>query len=494
MMNDKTHSELIKALESDDDEEDDGLMSRPSGVFENAEKNRAKTAGQSFASAVLGWTLLETCRQNDDGERKVWKTWVVTSDNPRASHAAMNGETVPYGEPFSNGAQWPADIDALDIEEVEADELVGAAQTIDEAGPALYHALVDELLEGFFLFAHAEVEEELVPEAGVDEVADMIHVICGAPCSGKSTYVKENAKDGDLRIDYDVIAQALGATKSHEADGLIKQAAFDAREGAIKTALADPDSESWIIHTSPSEEHLKMYEEVGADIVELDVGYEECIARAERDDRPQQTFDGIEKWYSRQKGGHKVTVKTKTFEAKSDNGVIVGYASTWTREPDSYGDVVAKGAFAEYIEQLKAEGRVLPFLLNHDAYNIRLAKFSFAYDVLDQEEVELEDGRKANELRKLNIHEVSLVLYPANPDTSVVSVKAGRRNRKTDEDIIKEIINLANSLLNDEEDINEPTEEESKAKAEELDTVNAEEQERVTQLLKEANELLNKEV
>ena len=118
MMNDKTHSELIKALESDDDEEDDGLMSRPSGVFENAEKNRAKTAGQSFASAVLGWTLLETCRQNDDGERKVWKTWVVTSDNPRTSHALMNGETVPYGEPFSNGAQWPADIDALDIEEV----------------------------------------------------------------------------------------------------------------------------------------------------------------------------------------------------------------------------------------------------------------------------------------------------------------------------------------------------------------------------------------
>ena len=360
----------------------------------------------------------------------------------------------------------------------------------------------------------------------------MIHVICGAPCSGKSTYVKENAKDGDLRIDYDVIAQALGATKPYEAEGLIKQATLTAREGAIKTALADPDSESWIIHTSPSEEHLKMYEEVGADIVELDVGYEECIARAERDDRPQQTFDGIEKWYSRQKGGHKVTVKTKTFEAKSDNGVIVGYASTWTREPDSYGDVVAKGAFAESIENIKAEGKVLPLLFNHDGNDLnayigtvtnleeddhglkfeatfddtpeaqrarelamdgRLAKFSFAYDVLDQEEVELEDGRKANELRKLNIHEVSLVLYPANPDTSVVSVKAGRRNRKTDEDIIKEIINLANSLLNDEEDINEPVEEESKAKAEELDTVNAEEQERVTQLLKEADDLLRKE-
>ena len=360
----------------------------------------------------------------------------------------------------------------------------------------------------------------------------MIHIVSGPPCAGKSTYVREHAKDGDLRVDYDLIATALGSVNSHAADGLIKQAAFAAREGVIETALKNADDESWIIHTSPSEEHMKRYEEAGAEFIELDPGKETCLERAKEDDRPQQTIDGIEKWYSGKKGSKKMR-KTKTIDAKAENGMIVGYASTWTREPDTYGDVVAKGAFAEYIEQLKAEGRVLPFLLNHDAYNInafigtvveleeddhglkfsatfddtpeaqrarelamdgRLAKFSFAYDVLDQEEVELEDGRKANELRKLNIHEVSLVLYPANPDTSVVSVKAGRRNRKTDEDIIKEIINLANSLLNDEEDINEPTEEESKAKAEELDTVNAEEQERVTQLLKEANELLNKEV
>ena len=172
-------------------------------------------------------------------------------------------------------------------------------------------------------------------------------------------------------------------------------------------------------------------------------------------------------------------IKTKTFEVKADHGTISGYASTWTREPDSYGDIVAKGAFAEHIAQIKEEGRVLPFLFNHKADDLsayigtvielkeddhglyfegtfddtpegqrarelaldgRLCKFSFAYDVLEAGEITLEDGRKANELRKLNIHEVSLVMYPANPDTSVVSVKAGRRNRKSDEDIIKQII------------------------------------------------------
>ena len=247
-------------------------------------------------------------------------------------------------------------------------------------------------------------------------------------------------------------------------------------------------------------------------------------------------------------------IKTKTFDIKADNGTITGYASTWTREPDSYGDVVAKGAFTETIANIKAEGKVLPFLYNHDneelsnfigtvidleeddhglkftatfdntpeaqrarelAMDGRLAKFSFAYDVLDQAKVELEDGREANELRKLNIHEVSLVLYPANPDTSVVSVKAeteervkekimgviqislddeakelikaGRRNSAKDAEDLREAISLIQRVLGELDDT--PEEEEAKAKSEEPDTANDEEQLR-KRLLEKANKLL----
>ena len=358
----------------------------------------------------------------------------------------------------------------------------------------------------------------------------MIHIITGPPCAGKSTYVREHAKDGDLRVDYDLIAQALGATTSHSAEGHIRQAAFEAREGAIKTALKDPALESWIIHTSPSEDHIRMYTEVGASFVNLDPGMDVCMERAQNDSRPQQTIDGIQKWYGGKKGkAMNVNTKTITIDVKADSGSITGYASTWTREPDSYGDIVAKGAFAEHIAQIKEEGRVLPFLFNHKGDDLRafigtvvnleeddhglkfdatfddteegqrarqlaadgrLAKFSFAYDVLDQAEVELEDGRKANELRKLRIHEVSLVLYPANPDTSVISVKAGRRNRKTDEDIIKQIISLANQLLTDEVDDTDEEPKDSEVKAEEPDTANAEELKRKAELLEHANKLL----
>lgn len=224
-----------------------------------------------------------------------------------------------------------------------------------------------------------------------------------------------------------------------------------------------------------------------------------------------------------------MNIKTKTFELKADNGTITGYASTWIREPDSYGDIVAKGAFAECIKKLKDEGKVLPLLFNHSSDDIwayigtvnnleeddhglkfdaafddtqeaqrarelavtgRVVKFSFAYDVIDQGEVELEDGRKANELRKLNIHEVSLVLYPANPDTSIVSVKSGRRNSAKDEDKIRQAISLLQDVLGELDDT-EQLDEESTAKSEERDTVNDEERARIDALLKEADNLIN---
>ena len=117
MVNQTTYKELQEALEADED--DEALRATPEGVFENAEKNRADSAGLAFAGAVLAWSAMEAVRQNEDRVGgKAYKTWVVTSSNPRASHAKMNGETVPYGEAFSNGAQWPGDIDNLSVEEV----------------------------------------------------------------------------------------------------------------------------------------------------------------------------------------------------------------------------------------------------------------------------------------------------------------------------------------------------------------------------------------
>ena len=45
----------------------------------------------------------------------------------------------------------------------------------------------------------------------------------------------------------------------------------------------------------------------------------------------------------------------KSFELKEgENGVVEGYASTWTKTPDSYGDIVIKGAFADTLKKRQA--------------------------------------------------------------------------------------------------------------------------------------------
>lgn len=157
-----------------------------------------------------------------------------------------------------------------------------------------------------------------------------------------------------------------------------------------------------------------------------------------------------------------------TFKAGPEDGLNEGefivYPSTFTRQPDAYGDVVAKGAFLDDIAARKEEGTVLPGLYGHrmddpdffiasaldeseddhgwrihgafdlespkgkQTYRLvkgrRLNQLSFAYDTLEEGKTELEDGETANELRKLKVYEFSFVPVGANQDTSVVAVKA----------------------------------------------------------------------
>lgn len=151
-------------------------------------------------------------------------------------------------------------------------------------------------------------------------------------------------------------------------------------------------------------------------------------------------------------------------------GEFIVYPSTFIRRPDSYGDVVAKGAFARTIRNWKDSGNVMPGLFGHrmddpdfyvagasdmgedehgwwvrgrfdleDAkaakvYRLvkgrRITQLSFAYDVVDEAGItlstaggDLVDG-KANELRDLDAYEFSFVPLGANTDTSVVSIKS----------------------------------------------------------------------
>ena len=165
---------------------------------------------------------------------------------------------------------------------------------------------------------------------------------------------------------------------------------------------------------------------------------------------------------------HIKSVPLKGVKAGPDDGLKEGefivYPSTFTKTPDSYGDIVAPGAFLDDLAAWKESGNTMPGLYGHrfddpdffvasgydygedehgwwvkgefdlespkgpQVYRLvkgrRINQLSFAFDVLDSGPVELEDGTKANELRKLKVYEFSFVPIGANQDTSVVAVKA----------------------------------------------------------------------
>lgn len=345
----------------------------------------------------------------------------------------------------------------------------------------------------------------------------MLHIITGAPCSGKSTYVREHAKAGDVRVDFDVIAQALGSEVDHQAEGAVRECAFKARGAAINYLIEHADEcEGWIIHSDPADWQREAYEKVGAEFIDLDTDMETCLERATEDERPDGEEQAIRDWFARhEKGASMPKYKMASGEAMMPaDGIVEGYASTFDREPDSYGDVIAPGAFADTLARWRETGKPIPLLYGHSTedpeYNIgkvveayederglfvrcefdadnpkaqyvrklvqqgRLYQFSFAYQVLDAGTVELESGIEAYELRKLDLFEVSLVQIPANQHAEVTEVKsgqpevkAGRRNSKADEDELRRILDLANtiaasvqSLIGDEQD--EPDQPEDK--------------------------------
>ena|GEM_PF-293903 len=113
MINATTRDRIEKALASDSPDD------TPTHVFEEARSARVGAAAKALITTFSAFATTEAGQQLAPG--KAVKTWVVTSKNPRATHSAMNGQTVPVGEKFSNGADWPGD-PALGADEVSGCE------------------------------------------------------------------------------------------------------------------------------------------------------------------------------------------------------------------------------------------------------------------------------------------------------------------------------------------------------------------------------------
>lgn len=326
----------------------------------------------------------------------------------------------------------------------------------------------------------------------------MITVVVGPPCSGKSTWVREQKRDGDVVMDFDLLAQALGAPDAHGPEGAVLAVTWAARAAVIAKVMDGVDADAWVIWLAPSAEKVREMGEQGVRFHVMDTPMEECLERAEADQRPDGTTDRIREWFDNPpdvpddylKGGP-VHTKQVTAQMKADglaDGQFTGYAAVFDNK-DSYGDVIRKDAFAESLAAYGEKGAGIPCYWSHQMSNPlmcigetveareddrglfvkvqldldtemgaqvhrlikagRVNQMSFAFDIEDYAFAESDELGDYMELRKLKLHEVSVVQVGANQETELLDVK-DRLTRMKDvsgEDALRKAASLIDGVL-----------------------------------------------
>ncbi len=125
-------------------------------------------------------------------------------------------------------------------------------------------------------------------------------IICGPPCSGKSTLAKQLAQPGDTILDRDEISISLG----HGTQYRRPRWANDQAEQAFRTKAAQiaaaKDITAYVVRTLPYPgQRQALADYLDAEVQVLDPGMEECIRRAQTDGRPSVTRQWIRQWYTK---------------------------------------------------------------------------------------------------------------------------------------------------------------------------------------------------
>lgn len=109
-------------------------------------------------------------------------------------------------------------------------------------------------------------------------------------------------KPGDIRIDFDLLANALAGTEpdNHDHADLVKKITKAARDAAIRAAKTHAtDTDVWLIHGTPAPSTLDRYRREGAEIITVDPGREVVMHRI-KEQRPKYMHGIAARWYQQQ--------------------------------------------------------------------------------------------------------------------------------------------------------------------------------------------------
>jgi len=132
-----------------------------------------------------------------------------------------------------------------------------------------------------------------------------VYLVYGPPMAGKSTYVRQHMKYGDMVIDIDAIASAISYMDMHDKPDNLRYNVFAIKNeliNQIKTRYGSFKS-AWIIGGYPNcADRDRIVSETGAEVIFVEATREECMTRLDacggyRSVHKKEWSSYIDKWF-----------------------------------------------------------------------------------------------------------------------------------------------------------------------------------------------------
>lgn len=108
------------------------------------------------------------------------------------------------------------------------------------------------------------------------------YLVFGAPCSGKTTYVRNVMRKGDLKLDMDDLWASISGQPLHVKPKELNGIVFPIRDLILDKVMlrAGTWQQAWIISAEPyPSERKRLLEQLGGEPIYMDDSEEECLER-----------------------------------------------------------------------------------------------------------------------------------------------------------------------------------------------------------------------
>lgn len=138
----------------------------------------------------------------------------------------------------------------------------------------------------------------------------MVYLIYGSPCSGKSTYIKEHFKPGDIICDIDYLYSAISLDIPHGTELYAQEVARELHN-TLLDIIRDRKGHwrnAYVVCTANTNEKIKnLKERINADeIIFIDTPYEKCAQRVKQ--RPPYFIWLIQEWFMTKDNEQDITI------------------------------------------------------------------------------------------------------------------------------------------------------------------------------------------